>query len=452
MAYELDGVNIYRITNECLDVNIDAKNQYGEVFTPPELINKLLDLFPKKVWSNPDLKWLDPSCGIGNFFMYVYLRLMHGLRGWNSNKSVRHTHIIENMLYMVEINSTNYKLARRIFGSSANILCMNFLEMDVTNWPNKFDCVVTNPPFNDDRKLGKRTRNRLYERMFMRSFELLVPNGKLGFITPDNIFSGGSANVPYHTMLNEGRVKFISFNCEMYFPAIQQPVCYFFVEKNGQRHEQSRQRHEQSQYSRTLIENHKGERFYVILRDRPLNPVRNWTLQLERLVDKYLCDVPVEESYYNRGVPVSKYKGDKYDIIYNVNSVLRTDSKELAVGLGVKKVVIFLISPNLDFYMDFKGDCGVGPNTVYIPFDTVSDGKKLRAYFDSDEYKMLALATKTTRQFLRPSFLTHLDIDTILSNKETNSNNKTQTRSSKRTKSPRKMSKNKTQKNKKTKE
>ena len=31
-----------------------------EVFTPPALVNDMLDLLPQELWSNPNAKFLDP--------------------------------------------------------------------------------------------------------------------------------------------------------------------------------------------------------------------------------------------------------------------------------------------------------------------------------------------------------------------------------------------------------
>ena len=56
------------------------KKTFGEVFTKFELINEMLDTLPAEVWSNPDLKWLDPANGIGNFPVVVMQRLMIGLK------------------------------------------------------------------------------------------------------------------------------------------------------------------------------------------------------------------------------------------------------------------------------------------------------------------------------------------------------------------------------------
>ena len=33
-----------------------------KVFTPPSVVNEVLDLLPKEVWSNSQIKILDPVC------------------------------------------------------------------------------------------------------------------------------------------------------------------------------------------------------------------------------------------------------------------------------------------------------------------------------------------------------------------------------------------------------
>ena len=90
------------------------KDKFGEVFTPKalidEMMNKLKEIDPS-VFKNPNLKWLDPSNGTGNFPMVVFEMLNDGLKDYNKDgldlrdETVRKTHIIQNMLYMVESNS-----------------------------------------------------------------------------------------------------------------------------------------------------------------------------------------------------------------------------------------------------------------------------------------------------------------------------------------------------------
>ena len=82
MIFEMssDDANIFIESH--LPINIELKKDFGEVFTPYALINKMLDELPEKVWTRPDFKWLEPTCGTGNFMLLVYLRLMNGLKGW----------------------------------------------------------------------------------------------------------------------------------------------------------------------------------------------------------------------------------------------------------------------------------------------------------------------------------------------------------------------------------
>ena len=58
--------------NNILNPTETTKKHSGEVLTPFELINEILDTLPKDVWSNKNLKWLDPSSGLGNFQLIIF--------------------------------------------------------------------------------------------------------------------------------------------------------------------------------------------------------------------------------------------------------------------------------------------------------------------------------------------------------------------------------------------
>ena len=45
----------------------------GEVYTPPELVNEMLDRLPQSQWA-PDKTFLDPACGNGNMLVEVIRR------------------------------------------------------------------------------------------------------------------------------------------------------------------------------------------------------------------------------------------------------------------------------------------------------------------------------------------------------------------------------------------
>ena len=191
-----------------------AKKDRGEVFTPLVLVEKMLDQFndiPEEIWNNPDLKWLDPANGIGNFPIMIYKRLMDGLKevpGY-TDKNVRSNHIITKMLYMIEIDPTNVSISKQIFGEDANILLCDFNDFNTSpdcmfsdnGVPTKinFDIIIGNPPFNSYQKaIGKRGGgSSLWPTFVKKSLELLQPNKYLIFLHPSGWRKPESKNSKY---------------------------------------------------------------------------------------------------------------------------------------------------------------------------------------------------------------------------------------------------------------
>ena len=50
-----------------------------EVFTPPQMVNQILDLLPEEIWSDKNARFLDPVCKSGVFLREIAKRLMLGL-------------------------------------------------------------------------------------------------------------------------------------------------------------------------------------------------------------------------------------------------------------------------------------------------------------------------------------------------------------------------------------
>lgn len=176
---------VLTIINERLSVRMKEKKEFGEVFTPIKLICEILDELPISVWKNPDFKWLDPSNGIGNFPIVVYYKLFNSLTSWEPDDSKRSKHIIENMLYMVEINNENNEQCKKIFtiidkNSKPNIFCQDFLEeFNINN----FDIIMSNPPFS--KKVGPNKNHYIWNHFVKKSFTHLKKNGYLLFIHPN---------------------------------------------------------------------------------------------------------------------------------------------------------------------------------------------------------------------------------------------------------------------------
>ena len=194
--FDMTDQEIHSHFTQNLEVRDKEKDHFGEVFTPPELINEILDALPANVWSDRDGRWLDPAAGHGNFSAFVYTRLLKSLANKIPNVQERKRHILDKMIFMAEINSSSIKEIRSIFGPNANILARDFLETMDNKIDNKTDnikpgflVILGNPPFQSDKTetyqggVGNRT---LWDKFLTigLSGDLLLPNGYLAFITP----------------------------------------------------------------------------------------------------------------------------------------------------------------------------------------------------------------------------------------------------------------------------
>lgn len=84
-----------------------------EVFTPPAVVNKMLDLLPPEVWANPELRFLDPACKTGVFLREAAKRLMVGLETAIPDEAARREHIFKHMLHGIAITELTAQMTRR---------------------------------------------------------------------------------------------------------------------------------------------------------------------------------------------------------------------------------------------------------------------------------------------------------------------------------------------------
>jgi site-specific DNA-methyltransferase (adenine-specific) len=84
-----------------------------EVFTPPSLVNDILDLLPQELWSNPNATFLDPVTKSGVFLREIAKRLMKGLESQIPDKQNRINHIFSKQLYGIAITELTSLLSRR---------------------------------------------------------------------------------------------------------------------------------------------------------------------------------------------------------------------------------------------------------------------------------------------------------------------------------------------------
>ena len=94
-------------------LNCLANLSSDEVFTPPNIATKMLDLLPQELFSDPNAKFLDPFSKSGVFLREIAKRLLKGLENQIPDLQERIDHIMHHQLYGIGITELTAYMSRR---------------------------------------------------------------------------------------------------------------------------------------------------------------------------------------------------------------------------------------------------------------------------------------------------------------------------------------------------
>jgi site-specific DNA-methyltransferase (adenine-specific) len=275
-------LNVTNNQPDILEVIADLSND--EVFTPPRLANQVLDLLPSKLWSDPNLRFLDPGSKTGVFLREITRRLMEGLSSTFPNEQERLRHILEQMVWGLSITELTAHMTRRTLycskDASSSHSVVQFSQASGNVWfqrvehsfsngrckecnassdlerpgrdnyaygfihsdgrekygkdlPVKFNVIVGNPPYQMDGGAGGTSASPLYN-VFVEQAKAMNPD-YLAMIIPSRWMAGGRGLDEFRkSMLSDQKVThLVDFpNTKDVFPGvdIKGGVCYFLWE------------------------------------------------------------------------------------------------------------------------------------------------------------------------------------------------------------------------------
>jgi hypothetical protein len=197
------------------------KKKFGEVMTPLTLIKEMLSTLPEDVWSNPELKWLDPANGTGPYPIMVIYKLMVGLKDCEPDDEKRYKHILENMIYVGELQPKNMFLYMNAVDPmneySLNVYTGSFLEREFDNYMkniwslDKFDIAIGNPPYQEHKEGFTKTKP-LWNLFVDKSLSIIEKGGFLNMVHPGGWRSPKGIFRNIYTSFIDKNLIFLSIN------------------------------------------------------------------------------------------------------------------------------------------------------------------------------------------------------------------------------------------------
>lgn len=106
--------NEFRISNYNPDIiSCLASLSSDEIFTPPSVVNSMLDMLPQELFADPKTTFLDPACKSGVFLREIAKRLIVGLAHAIPNPQDRIDHIFHHQLFGIAITELTSLISRR---------------------------------------------------------------------------------------------------------------------------------------------------------------------------------------------------------------------------------------------------------------------------------------------------------------------------------------------------
>jgi len=258
-----------------------------EVFTPPTVVNQMLDTLPKELWSDEKVTFLDPVSKSGVFLREITKRLIDGLDSKIPILEERIEHILRNQVFGIGITELTSLISRRslycskyangeysivqfddeqgnlkyfetehiwegssckycgvskeIYDRGEELESYSYSFIHSKNpeklFNMKFDVIIGNPPYQMNTGVENKNYAIPLYHLFIEQSKKLKPRF-LSMIIPARWYAGGRGLSEFRNeMLNDSRIrKIVDYpNATDCFPGvdISGGVCYFLWDRDN---------------------------------------------------------------------------------------------------------------------------------------------------------------------------------------------------------------------------
>jgi hypothetical protein len=314
---------------------------------------------------------------------------MVGLKDWEPDDEKRYKHIVENMIYVGELQSKNMFLYMNAVDPMneymLNVYTGSFLEKEFDYhmkniWSlDKFDVIIGNPPYNGAETGGG---NSLWDKFVRKSIPILKYGGYLSFVHPSAWRKPPSERSKtgdiWNRLAKENQIIYLEIHSvEDGLKVFNAGTRYDFycVEKR-------------KNYKKTIVIDEKGFKNLIDCNDWDFLP--NYNIDsVSKLIGKG-CEIIFSRSLYASDRPgLSNERNDEY-IYPLIHSTQKSGIRYMYCNqnrghFGIPKV-IFGESGINHVVVDIEGNYGITNSSMGIRVNSIEDAEFLKNYLLSDNF------------------------------------------------------------------
>lgn len=405
------------------------KQAMGAVFTSFSFIESMFSLFDKTIFSYENYKWCDLGCGTGYFSVVLYYKLMNGLTAKIPDIHIRSKHILENMIYMVDIQEEYIDGLKVLFGEQCHICCHDALIWE----PNiHFDVIIGNPPFhlnhikqvptNHEEKNVFEKSKTIWPLFVKKGFQLLKDNGYMNMIVPSLWCKYDSYGV-YDLLVPQLKKLKLYNNTQvnMLFHYQAQTPCSVFLAQKSFSIEVKKEKDYTFEHYDTISKQMRPFSLYKNKQSIPMN-ASNLCLRVFEMAQKYgslvkhcvRSNMPSKKvslheeknsMYFNKNIHsciLEKHNGDNFPtLVYKYSNIPCAFHNKPKLVLAHKMYGF----P----YYDKKGEFGISNRDNYVVYDYNDDDFLLMQSFTSSLFFIFLLECfKYRMKMIEPTIIDYI--------------------------------------------